>query len=115
RLVRYGAGGAVDDLGGDLLAPVGGQAVEHDAVGGGEAEQAVVHLVRAERRPAGGLVGLAHRDPDVGGEHVGALGGDGGVIDDAGRSAGPRAYLLGGREDRPVRGVASRGGGPDRH
>ena len=42
--------GPVDDVGADLLAPVGRQAVEHDGIGGGPGHQRLVHGVPGEGR-----------------------------------------------------------------
>ena len=59
------------DLGGDLLPPVGGQAVLHHAAGIGDGHQGLVDLVAPEGGPPlGGLLLLAHGGPHVGEHHV---------------------------------------------
>ena len=64
---------AVEHVGVDLLAAVGRQAVHDDRVGRGERHQLGGDRVVAERRqPGGGLLLLAHRDPRVGDDDVGA-------------------------------------------
>ena len=58
---------AVEDLGCDLLARVGGQAVQSDRAGGGRVEQSIVDAVGPKRGAAlGGGVLVAHGDPHVG-------------------------------------------------
>ena len=89
RLVPDGAAGPVEDRVGDLVAAVGGQAVQRDRTGRGAVEQGVVHLQRAERRRAVAAVGLlAHRDPGVGDDDLGTLDGRVRVGDRAGTPAG---------------------------
>ncbi len=57
---------AVEDVGGDLLARVRGQAVEDDRVGIGLGEQRLVDRPAVERRQAlAPLCFLAHARPDV--------------------------------------------------
>ena len=72
----------VDHLGGDLLAAVGGQAVQHDRVVGRRGQQRVVELPRPEDvgRACVRLGLPAHRDPRVGGEYAGS----GGCLDRVG-------------------------------
>ena len=64
---------AVEHGGGDLLAGVGGQAVQRDGAGRGAVEQRVVDPVGREVRAAavGGVL-VAHRHPHVGVDRVGA-------------------------------------------
>ena len=62
---------AVDDLGGDLVAAVGRQAVDEDGVGGRERHERGVDLVLAECGDARRLLLLlAHRHPGVGDDDV---------------------------------------------
>src|SRR6476620_2081384 len=65
-LVPDGGVLAVEDVGGDLLAGVRGQAVQDDGAVLGGGEQVGVELERGEvGAPAGGLLLVAHADPDV--------------------------------------------------
>ena len=58
----------------DLLAAVGGQAVQDDGVGAGGVHGGLGERVGHERgRPVAALGLLAHGHPGVGGEHVGAV------------------------------------------
>jgi 23S rRNA (uracil1939-C5)-methyltransferase len=87
---------AVQDLGGDLLAGVGGQIVQREGLGEGVVEERVVDAVGREVFAA--LIGLllvAHRHPDVGVERVGARRGLDGVADKDG--TGARVELVAGR------------------
>src|SRR5512135_1575171 len=75
RLVPYAGLPAFNDLGGDFLAPVGGQAVQEDGVGVGEPHQLRVHRIAAKRVAAGFCLGLLpHRSPHVGVHDMRALG-----------------------------------------
>ena len=99
--------GAVDDLGRDLLAAVGRQAVQDDRVGRGPGQGRRGHRVRHERRLALGLlVLLAHRDPGVGGDDVGAVERGRGISGDRDRTAGAGGDAFGGGHDRRIRLVA---------
>src|SRR5712692_5169001 len=74
-LVEDDAPRPVQDGVGDLLATVGGQAVHDEGLRRGEAKQGVIDLVALEGlEPLLALGLLPHADPDVGIEHVGALG-----------------------------------------
>ena len=68
---------AVEDLGADLLARMGREAVHDDRPLGGEREQVGVELVGGEGGAAPlGLSGvIAEAYPDVGIERIGAVGG----------------------------------------
>ena len=67
----------------DLLAAVGGQAVQDDVIGRGAREQAGVHLVaRQVAQPPVAVVLLAHARPRVGDDGVGALDRGDRVVDD---------------------------------
>src|SRR5690606_7115635 len=80
---------AVDDVGGGLLAPVGGQAVEEHAGGSQARDDTGVDGPALEVPPALlGLLLLTHRGPDVGADHVGALDGLLGPVVDGGLAAG---------------------------
>ena len=80
---------ALEHLGGDLLAAVGGQAVQHDRIVRAHARSGVVQLPGREHLCARLCLGLAaHRDPGVGGEHVGVRDGLGGVGDEGRGAAG---------------------------
>src|SRR5699024_11339823 len=70
RFVPHHGSRSLDRLGGDLLAPVGGQAVQHDRLGGA-GEQRVVDLEGDEGFLSFGcLTFLPHRDPVVGGDRI---------------------------------------------
>ena len=80
-LVEDHAVGALDDLVGDLLSPVGGEAVHHNACGLGDGQQLVVDLVGLEQLDGVLLRGLvAHGDPGVGVQHIGIHAGLLGVV-----------------------------------
>ena len=67
--------GPSQDVGGDLLAAVGGQAVQHDGVRGREVDQLLVDREALEGRRRGEpFLFLSHAGPHVGVEHSGALG-----------------------------------------
>ena len=102
-LVPDHAARALEHLGGDLLAAVGGQAVQRDRVGGRVREQGVVELPRGEHLGACLGLGLAaHRDPGVGGETSASGGGLDRVGDEVCGAAGRLGDLLGPGEDRVV-------------
>ena len=106
---------AVDDRRRDLLAAVRGQAVQHDrAVGAARASAASSTAYGTNGRArVVRLVLLAHRDPGVGGEDVGAVGGRRGVGGDGDRAARARRRAAGRRRRRRVGQVA--GGRADPH
>src|SRR5215217_2750291 len=110
-LVEHGRVGAVHDLSGDLLAPVGGQAVQHHGVrGGGHHRVGGQRVGLEDQGPLAVLHLLAHRRPDVGVEHVGVLGGGGRVVGQLDAAAGGGGDL-GGPPDHLGDGlVAERGG-----
>ena len=87
-----------DDGVGHFFAAVRRQAVHEDRLGAGAREQRLVHLERAEDRPAlRGLGFLAHADPGVGVDHVGRIDGFPRIVRDANgraRLASPRAAPL---------------------
>src|SRR5438874_1603776 len=71
RLVEDGGLGPVDEAGGDLLAPVRRQTMEHDGVAVRLSQELLVHLVARERlHPRRSLLLLAHADEHVGDHHV---------------------------------------------
>src|SRR5215211_5428748 len=110
-LVEHGRVGAVHDLGGDLLAPVGGQAVEHHHVRGGGHHRVGGQLVGLEdQRPLAVLQLLAHGRPHVGVEHVGVLGRGGRVVGQLDAAAGGGGDL-GGPADHLGDGLVAEGGG----
>src|SRR5215471_2912298 len=63
RLIPDDTGRAVDHLGGDLLAAMRGQAVQHDRAGRAEGQQLGAELEGSERGLAGLRVAGAHRNP----------------------------------------------------
>src|SRR5579875_3524634 len=75
RLIPDPLAVAVEHLGGDLVARMGGQAVQRDRAGTGEVEQRVVDAVgrQVDTAPFGGLGRIAHRHPHVGVDGVGAV------------------------------------------
>ena len=80
-LIPHPRGGAFDHLVGNFFTSVGGQAVEHNGVGAGLAEQGVVDLVVLEQgKPLVGQILLPHAGPHVGVEHLGSLYGGFGVL-----------------------------------
>ena len=98
RLAEDGVGMLLEDLGGDLLAPVSRQAVEDVGAGSGRLHDAFIDLIAGELRGAMvGLLLLAHADPDIGVEDVGSPCGLLGVFRDgdlgirAGKQIGGRA------------------------
>ena len=71
--VEDDGGGPVDDVGGDFVAAVGGKAVQEDSVGISLIHGVGVDGVRLEDLGAGFFfVLLAHGDPGVGDDDVGA-------------------------------------------
>src|SRR5580693_2673814 len=66
---------AVDHLVGDLLAAMGRQAVHEDGVGLGARHQPRIDLIALEQVVAPRAVAVAHGDPGVGHDAVGALDG----------------------------------------
>ena len=63
----------VDDLVGDLLAPVGREAVQHQDIRSGPVYGLLIEPVgREHQAPIGGLLFLSHAGPDVGVQHVGS-------------------------------------------
>ena len=89
---------AVDDVGADLLAAVGGEAVQEPGVGAGGGHERLVDRVAGERGTAAGLlVLLAHRGPHVGVDGVDAGDGVVGVgdeLDGPAEVAGPLDELV---------------------
>src|SRR3954471_12712511 len=80
-LVPDGGAASVEDLGADLLAGVGRQAVEDDRALLGDGEQIGVELERGEVGEPTLCLGLvAHADPDIGVERVGFGGGGARVV-----------------------------------
>src|SRR6202171_419797 len=79
---------AVDHFVGDLLAAMGRQAVHEDGVGLGARHQPRIDLVALEQVMAPRAVAVAHGDPGVGDDAVGALDGFFGVGADADFGAG---------------------------
>ena len=77
-----GVGVLLKDVFADLLPAVGREAVEDDMVRGGALEQSTVDLVGTELRLLAGLSFLAHREPDVGVDHIGIRDGFGGIGSD---------------------------------
>ena len=76
RLVEDPGLGSVDHFGGDLLTPMGREAVQEDGVGIGQPHDAPVHTEAVkDLLPRRLLLLLAHGGPDIGSEHVGAFGG----------------------------------------
>ena len=100
------AAGPVDHLGGHLLAPAGGQAVQEHRAGPGPGHQGLVHRVPLEGLQAPGRLGLlAHGGPHVGVDGVGAGHRLGRVVgEDRVAARGPDA-VQGGRVE-PVAGRA---------
>ena len=77
----------IDDLIGDLVASVGGEAMHEDCVGLGMVEQLGVDLVREKYLAALFRFGfLAHAGPDVGVNDVGAGGGGNGIVGNGARA-----------------------------
>ena len=66
---------SVHDLVRDLLAAMGGQAMHEDRVLVGHAHQRAVDLIGLQQVVAAALVLVAHGDPAIGDDGVGALGG----------------------------------------
>ena len=71
-----------EDFLADFFAAVGWQAVEHDVVLGGIGEQIGIHLEAGEFEFLFLLILLAHREPDVGVDHMSAADGDLRIIAD---------------------------------
>ena len=87
RLIKSNALPGLQDIIGDLLAPVGGQAMQDYAIRGGLGEQGSIDLEAAKGRKAhGGLLFLAHGGPDVGIDDIGAGGEGGGEQESAERN-----------------------------
>src|SRR5450759_1508851 len=73
RLLQGEAARPIEDLAGDLLASVSRQAMHRYRSRTSQIQQSRVHLVAGERGETGvGLLLLAHRNPNVGGDGVGA-------------------------------------------
>lgn len=73
--------GAVQDLAGDFLSPVGRQAVQDDGIGPGVLQESAVHLVGGKDLFSRlSLSLLSHRGPDVGIDNVGLLHGPDRII-----------------------------------
>ncbi len=104
----------VQHLLGDLLAPVGRQAVHDLHLRPGVPDQVDVHLVGLERGEALVVLSLpAHAGEGVGVDHVGALGGRPEVAGELDGGAGGTRCGLGAGDDRRVGAV--RLGGADHH
>ena len=92
-LVEDDRSGTVDDVVGDFLAAVRGQAVHEDGVVTGRIHEVGVHLIWAEGLEAGfELVFESHADPGIGVDGVGAADCFSRIADDldGGRSVGDR-------------------------
>src|SRR5690606_27452740 len=104
RLVPDAALRAVDDLGADLLAAMGGEAMEEDPALRGPSHERLVDQETGEGLPPGLRLGLlAHAGPDVGRDHIRALDGLGGIARHADAPSPEVARLL---EDRRIGVVA---------
>lgn len=102
-LVEDGGLGGLDDFVGDLLAALGGEAVEEDGIGAGGGEEGSVDLIGGEYLLAiEGFGFLAHAGPDVGIDDVRTVDGLAGVGSELERNAG----LMGGFDDAGSGGVA---------
>src|SRR5271157_3165579 len=71
RFIPHEALWAIENIAGDLLAPVGGQAVKHPGIRGCMPEQIVVDREPVERsKPVLPLFFVTHRDPCVSDDYV---------------------------------------------
>ena len=110
-LVPHRAVRPVDHLVGDLVAAVGGKAVQDNRIRLSPSEERRVDLERPERpHPVQSVVLLAHRRPGVGDEDVGAVGGRLRIGRHGHRGAGVCGTFLGGRDELRV-GLETGGGG----
>jgi hypothetical protein len=107
---------SVKNLGRNLIAAVGGQAVKDDGVGPGQRQGGAVDAVGTEQlKPRRLLLLLAHGDPGVRGDDVGAGEGLRRVGGDEDRAAGQRGPLLRGLDHRGRGEVALRSGDSNVH